>query len=200
MTKNTFPDAMVDIETLGTRVQNDHVILSAGIVAFDLEQQDTLEGINKDTARCAEWRLDINEQADRHIDGNTVVWWLGQEDAARKAITEGKPTPLAHFFDEFTEFIHHHRISRLWGNGPTFDNNALRHLLDSHARAFPLKFYCDRDLRTLTDLYERVTGHRGRPQLIDSDTDGKVTAHNALVDAMIQTVQAQHMWRRIRGG
>lgn len=190
----SYPDAMVDIETLGTRVQNDHVVLSVGIVAFDLEQQDTLDGIQQDALRSCEWRLDVGEQPERHIDGGTVLWWLGQSDAARASVTEGFTTPLADFFAEFEAFIHSFKIGRLWGNGPSFDNNALRHLWSNHAREFPLKFYCDRDLRTVQDMYERATGAKGRPTI-----EG-LTAHNAIDDAIKQVLQAQFMERRIRGG
>lgn len=195
-----YPDAMVDIETLGTRVQNDHVILSVGLVAFDLEIQDTLDGIQQDVLRSVEWRLNVGEQGDRHIDGGTVLWWLGQSDAARESVIEGRTTPLTNFFNEFERFIHHFGISRLWGNGPSFDNNALRHLWSSRGRPFPLKFWCDRDLRTVQDMYERATGAKGRPKIEDSETDTEIVSHSAIDDAMKQVLQAQFMGRRIRGG
>ncbi len=198
----SYPDAMVDIETLGNRPSSDFVILSVGIVAFDLEQQDTLDSIRLNEGRTAEWRLDIAKQRERHIDADTVLWWLRQDDAARQSITEGSTVTMGDFFAEFEAFIHSHKISRLWGNGPSFDNAALRHLFDSHAREFPLKFWCDRDLRTVQDVYERATGAKGRPK-VEKDVGGVVdqpVAHSAMDDAIVQVLQAQFMERRIRGG
>lgn len=190
----SYPDAMVDIETLGNRPSSDFVILSVGIVAFDLEAQDTLDTIHADVSRCAEWHLDAGEQRERHIDCDTVLWWLKQNEDAREAVIKARTIDMSSFLEQFTSFVHHHKIGRLWGNGPSFDNAALRHLFDSHAREFPLKFWCDRDLRTVQELYGRATGAKGRPEI-----EG-LTAHSAIDDATKQVLQAQFMERRIRGG
>lgn len=190
----SYPDAMVDIETLGTRPSNDFIILSVGIVAFDLEAQDTLDTIQAYPMRTQQWHLGIGEQRERHIDPNTVLWWMNQNDDAREAVTKARTIDMTSFFKQFTEFIHYFKIGRLWGNGPSFDNAALRHLFDSHAREFPLKFWCDRDLRTIQELYERTTGAKSRPEI-----EG-LTAHSAIDDAVKQVLQAQFMEHRVRGG
>lgn len=190
----SYEYAMVDIETLGNNPRSDFVILSVGAVVFNLdEEDDDIESIT-DPDRCFRARLVPDEQIrlGRRIEAGTTMWWLGQSEAARTSVTNGPGLKLADFLTQFHEFMARHKVNGLWGNGSSFDNAALRTLWDDVDRTFPLRFWRDLDMRTLTEFYWRLTGEK-RPQIEGFE------AHTALGDAQRQVLQCQAMWQAING-
>lgn len=189
----SYDYAMLDIETLGNNPRSDFVILSVGAVVFNLNDKDDYESIHN-PARCFRARLDPEEQTrlGRRIEAGTTMWWLNQSDAARQSVTIGLTTKLTTFMTQFRQFISHHRVNGLWGNGASFDNSALRTLWEDAGDIFPLRFYRDLDMRTLTEFYWRCVGGK-KPQIEGFE------AHTALSDAQRQVLQCQAMWRVIDG-
>lgn len=187
----SYEYAMVDIETLGNNPRSDFVILSVGAVVFNLDDEDDYNSIHHPT-RCFLARLNVEEQTrlGRRIEADTTMWWLEQSDAARQGVTEGLRLPVEDFVTKFHQFIAQHKVNGLWGNGSSFDNAALRTLWEDADRTFPLRFYRDLDMRTLTEFYWRKTGQK-RPQIDDFE------AHTALGDAQRQVLQCQWMWQAL---
>ncbi len=137
-------DAMLDIETFG--VDSNSVVVSISAVVFDRES-----GENGATFEIG---VDIKEQLDNGavIDGDTIMWWLGQNDDARNQLTRMKKRSVGTALKKFTKFCAEHDVKCLWGNGATFDNVIVRNLYKRHGYEFPTPFWSDRDVRTAVDL------------------------------------------------
>lgn len=160
---------MVDLETMGTRP--DAPIISIGAVAFDnLSVLDTFYvNVNLSSA--------VNSGA--KIDGQTVMWWLRQDDIARSAFEEGQD--VAHsMVGALTEFsanwMAKYEVQGIWGNGATFDNVILRESYHRAAVPFPFPFWLDRCYRTVKSMYPSIKMERSG------------THHNALDDARSQAL------------
>ena len=165
---------MVDVETLGT--QPDAVILSIGAVAFDHNKiVNNHFYMDVDPNSCVEYGLTI--------DANTVKWWLGQSDEARKAITEAKNpetlyTVLLRLSDYMLEFTHSPKDVIVWGNGATFDNVILASAYSNVGLPKPWGYRGDRCYRTVKASFPDIPFVRTG------------CAHHALDDARSQ---AQHL-------
>lgn len=176
MSKHT--DVMVDLETLSTHT--DAFVLTIGAVAF--------------TPRLPEEQyfyttLDISmPQGGGHIDPQTVAWWMGQSDQARKTITN-PPTrlPPRTALSEFDAFIANTTVGaakvKVWGNGAAFDNVILRALYARLGATAPWAWWNDRCYRTMKNL----------AALREPERQG--TYHHALDDAIHQTRHLQRIFR-----
>lgn len=183
-------DAMLDLETLG--VKPGSVILSIGAVLFDphgaVEPRvyDLGGGpvVNPIHATFHAF-LNAQEQTDRRdfggglVDGDTVMWWIGQSDAARTAMLEGQKNtqPVLGVLVDFAQWLCKGRVENIWCHGATFDAPLLQALYESYRLPVPWKFRCVRDTRTVFDLAGRPIGSFGTP-------DG--VSHDALSDAIWQ--------------
>lgn len=186
-----YPDLMVDLETLGT--DTDSCVLSIGAVRFRLGILDDTRTI-RDEQRSFYSRLDTESQAHRgrSQDPATMDWWANQSDAAR-AVFEEDAEPVGSALDRFLEFCT--GVKRVWGNGNMFDNAIVRSLCRDYERPYPVEYWKDLDVRTITYLWNLVTnwGSNGkRPNIIVGEE------HNALDDARRQVIQVQQMYKDIR--
>lgn len=80
MSEHTFPEVMLDLETMGNGP--DAAIVAIGAVAFSLERAEISPSVF--------YRLVTLESAVRQggsIEPSTVIWWLQQSDEAREEIT-----------------------------------------------------------------------------------------------------------------
>lgn len=160
-------DCMIDLETLGTNP--DAPIISIGAVFFDIEKK-----ILGPTFYMA---LDVNEQIKRGrmVTGDTIKWWLGQSDAAKKVFHEqAKLAPQV-----LQTLSQWYKINNgkafVWGNGSTFDISMLENIFQMYNLDCPWAYNKIMDVRT----FKRFVGK-----------DAKIvipgTAHNALDDAIGQ--------------
>jgi inhibitor of KinA sporulation pathway (predicted exonuclease) len=158
---------MIDLETMGTRPNSP--IVALGAVAFDGEgvQSSFYEAI--DLARA------VRDGA--VMDPETVIWWLGQSDEARQAITRRGVEPRA-ALNRFSAWMGQFDIDGVWGNGASFDNVILSETYARLDMKAPWKFWTDRCYRTVKNMYPSV-------ELARSGTH-----HNALDDARSQ---AEHL-------
>ncbi len=143
-------DCMIDLETMGTGPQA--AIVAIGAVLFDPCAPG--EGLG------AEFVVNI-DLADHmahggHVDGPTVMWWLGRNADARAELTERRQHSIFTALAMLTEFLRLHGVQRLWGNGADFDlvvlGSAYRH---AHMPQ-PWRYYDQRCYRTLRTLHEGV--------------------------------------------
>jgi hypothetical protein len=191
--------ASLDIETLGTRV--DSVILSVGLCIFNLDN---------DEVRRYQWFLDLDVQmeAGRYIDPNTVLWWMGREEAARQDILrnlqEGanlgmlvRPAQLR------ADIMNAIQDAEVWTNGPSFDTSFLRHFFGVNFRPDYQdqnsdgiwSHRNDRDFRTLKMIgqflgigQEKTVIHEGK----------QLVGHNASDDALMQAIYIRQVLRALR--
>lgn len=188
----TYPDVMVDLETLST--ETDAVVLSIGAVRFRLDTRDDVESI-MDPDRSFYARLDISDQENegRDIDPDTLEWWESQSAEAR-AVFDEAPESTVRALKRFVKFCS--GCTAIWGNGNMFDNAIVRSLCQDFNVEYPVEYWKDLDVRTLTKLWNKIKNvgsNKKRPQ-IDLGT-----AHNALDDARTQVLQCQIMFDELRG-
>jgi len=174
-------NVMIDLETLGT--SPDAPILSIGAVYFG---PDTGELGNK-----LHLKLDFVEACKgRHIDPETVKWWMSQSDDARAALlqssTEGKHSALYHL----DRFLAKMGGVKVWGNGATFDISMLENLYRQLGMETPWKFYNVRDVRTVVAMAEGIIDR--------SDFPFEGVKHDALADAIHQAKYVSAMWQMLR--
>jgi hypothetical protein len=168
---------MLDLESLGTAPGS--AIVAIGAVRFDAE------GITEEFYQ----RVDLESciRAGLTMDASTVLWWMGQSDAARHEITL-PGVHLAQALLDFRLFLDNTRNPELrpasmengkievWGNGASFDNALLAAAYRAIGDAQPWSFTKDRCYRTM-----KAT----RP---DIQIARAGVLHNALDDARSQAL------------
>ena len=110
-----WTDLMVDLETMG--LPPDGAIVSIGACFFDLEKCEIGPGFSR-TINLATAVRDGGT-----LNPGTVMWWLGQGEAARNSI-RFSGEPIRSVLQEFSDFIAQHsthREVRPWGNSISFD-------------------------------------------------------------------------------
>lgn len=185
---------MIDFETLG--LSENAVLLSLGAVVFD-----PATGTLGDQFHS---HIDPRLQHGREIDPSTVLWWLKQDDAARSKITdalkftdmiesgevdalegeaveevfENAAHPIHHVARAFVNWVEHMEGPvEVWSNGAV-DHAWLESMMKYSGLKNPIKFWNQRDYRTLKALYPDVT----------AEFSG--VKHNALDDAIHQAKHA----------
>lgn len=184
--------AMIDLETLGTSAGAR--ILSIGACRFDPDRGTV----------GAYLSLPINDHLGI-IDPDTVKWWLGQSEEARKAAVEGMDaakdplgSPLSvieaiiqwagKYTDE--EGVDYPEVEFLWSNGPSFDEALLLDFFNRYGQKarWPFKYYGSRDFRTVVDLADF-----GRPDYTKPEVP-----HMALADAVAQADTVMRALAKVR--
>lgn len=166
---------MLDIETLDTSPSA--VILSIGAVKFDPTTESPLgdkfyEVIN----------VQSNLDAGRTISGDTLSWWMKQDDDAR-AVFNAPRISLEEALTKFMEYFDHPDY-QVWGNGADFDNVIVQNALNARGWKTPWKYFNNRCYRTLKNM-------PGTPKM--AAFAGK---HNALVDACAQALHLQTFYSK----
>lgn len=161
-------DLMLDVECMGMGA--DGALVSIGAVFFD-EHQGQLG---------AEFHRAINlataVQRGGTLDPSTIMWWLGQDDAARNSVRfNGEHIDYA--LKEFHDFVLKHRTDRMvrvWGCSPTFDCEKVRSALGRSEVDVPWLYFNERCYRTIRERNRSVA---------QAEREG---LHNALEDAKYQ--------------
>lgn len=190
---------MLDFETLG--LSENAVLLSVGAVVFD--------PATGELGGQFYGNIDPRLQPGREISADTVLWWLAQDDAARVKLTDAikytdqiesgevdamEPEQVEVVFEGAAHPIHH--VARafinwiesiedevvVWSNGAV-DHAWLESMMKYSGLKNPIKFWNQRDYRTLKNLYPDVT----------AEFSG--VKHNALDDAIHQAKHAMAILR-----
>lgn len=157
-----YGDIMIDIETLGTRM--DSVILEIAAVEFNRHTGEIGEIFDK--------KIDIASQVNsynRKIDARTLKWWLEQSNEAKKNIFGCDDIlRLCEALYDFKSFYNRcdnslysdddQRTVTLWGNGSIFDLGILQHAFETVTKdeKIPWKFWAVNDVRTVVALNPSV--------------------------------------------
>lgn len=174
-------DLMIDLETLGTRVNSP--IVAVGACFFDIKTGEI--GKTFDAA------IDLTE-ALRYgrADGDTIKWWLTQNDAARQKVARGRSNPLK-VYPAFVEFVNAGGSGvRPWGNGACFDISMIEYTIARVTeKTAPWDFWNIRDCRTIK--------HLGTDLKLSAPPPLEGVAHTALDDAIHQAKWVSHYWRQM---
>ena len=172
-----FFDLMIDVECADKKRTG--ALMAIGAVFFDL-QTCTLGPTFGRTIN-----LVSSVALGGTMDAATMLWWMRQGDAARKAVAYGGD-PLDIVLNDLSTWIAQtcrHEDVRPWGNNDEFDIPKLEHGYGCINRPQPWYWSHVRDFRTVRNLYPAV----------EYDVQEKGTeAHNALADAEFQ---ARHLFR-----
>ena len=168
---------MLDLETMGT--EPGCAIVAIGAVKFDSANGVYPDGFYKNVS------LKSCMQKGLSVDGDTIMWWLKQDDAARKALidhTEPIRTALLYFSewankdpDPKAPVRSVDPYTKLWGCGPDFDNAILKAAFDKCSIHWPFHSSTYRDYRTYRDLLP--TG---------VEMPARTSLHSALADAVYE--------------
>ncbi len=205
-----YKNLMIDIETLDTDHSNQAVVVSVGMVKFNLLDEDTWETIESEPDRSGYWVLPIEPQfkRGRTIGASTLLWWInqiktGHPDAA------GIFSPLAQKWDletnEFHSDIEKGMYMKLlhmttfadenlygWGKPAHFDLPKMASLFDTFDVKFPIPWYmyrCMQGVKTVGTVLGTL-----KPKF---HTKGNVE-HHALWDATEQVLELQGWFHNMK--
>lgn len=181
---------MVDLETMSSGSYAP--IVSIGAVKFDPiagelppEGDGALFYANVDLRSSA--RLG-------KIDPDTVYWWLGQSESARRALVDPKPEPVDVVLKRFATWFK--PATFVWSHGATFDAVILSNFYRELGAWAPWKYPDVRDTRTLFAL--AYADPHSVPEL--AELPGDLAKHNALGDAVRQAKAVIGAYRLVRDG
>lgn len=196
----------LDLETLG--LEHGSMVVSVGAVVFDPERPELEPG--GDLGQFHEFLLlDDQKKAGLSIDPATVMWWMGQEDAARLDIVDGYhrntlPVHIAlSMLSEWMEQVSGEALEpgkpltvKVWGNGANFDPPMLREVYRRFGINCPWAWYNERCHRSVCKAYRELLwltaeGTGDEPQF-------QGTQHNALEDALHQARVLTYLYNRVR--
>lgn len=174
---------MLDLETMGKRAGA--VILSIGAVTFDE---------NGPTTNQFHGYLKIEPQMSlgAHIDPETVLWWMGQSDEARKGITVNQTRARGpyHVLDDFAVWYREAGGTEIWGNGSDFDLPLLGDMFTRFELPIPWNYNAGRCCRTIMAQCRVKMGAFGTVNAL---------AHDALADAIYQAGEVAGAMRYLNG-
>lgn len=174
-------DVMLDLETMGNGATA--AIVVVGAVAFDPKTGELGAEFSQ--------QVDLQSSIDAGLtlDGDTVMWWLGQSDEARAGVRGNDLTDSIHYvLDDFGAFaaqVYHREGLRVWGCGAGFDNAILANAYRACGLKAPWEFWNDRCYRTVKAMRPDIKMRRVGMH------------HNALDDAKSQ---ARHLAAIYAGG
>lgn len=164
-----YSDLSLDIESMGTDPGS--AVVGIGACFFDVTTCEIDAGFYRavNLATCTARGLTM--------DAGTVMWWMGQSDAARNAIrfsTYSIEQALLDFNAWLAERCQPDDL-RPWLRGPSFDGSLLTAAYKACGLPLPWRFWNERCHRTLTAR---------NPSIEPPERVGE--AHNALDDAKHQ--------------
>lgn len=179
---------MVDIETLSTAVNA--AVLSIGAVEFDPLSGKILREFYHE--------LDLSEQTNRHIDVNTMQWWVKQclvntDNIEFLSKNNREKDAVAYVLHELGAFVNggveyvmtrvegYEKIA-LWACDPDFDIAILADLYKEHNLPVPWKFSEPKSVRTVRML----------TQLAGMEIPTQEANHNALDDCIRQAKEVSY--------
>ncbi|MDP4487284.1 3'-5' exonuclease [Pseudoalteromonas piscicida] len=179
---------MLDLETMGQG--SNAAIVAIGAVFFE----PTTGAIGASFYQ----QIDLEDAVKYgEMDASTVLWWLEQNEQARKEITNGEACKLSDTLYDFTDWIEQieeYKDRVVWGNGAGFDNVILGNTYRRMHGSQPWPFQNDRDVRTVVELGRTL---KGIDPKYDIPFEGN--KHNALDDAIHQAKYVSAIYKALAG-
>jgi hypothetical protein len=172
---SSFQHLMLDIETMGN--ESFSSILSIGAVEFDIETGKTGKEfyVNVDLQSCMDLGLIVN--------ASTIMWWMQQNEQARKDLVKKNALSIQKALLEFLEFCN--KDYEIWGNSARFDCGILQNAYNKAGIPIPWDFRKERCVRTLVSFAPEIK--------YNYNSIG--TAHNAIDDCKFQIGYCSEIWR-----
>jgi len=173
-----FNDIMIDIETMGNG--SNSAIVSIGAVKFDMTSGETGDTFYQkvDLQSCIDIGLTVK--------ASTIMWWLDQNEEARKELTKGEHVSITYALNLFSDYCNTKNL--IWGNSPRFDLGIMHDAYRAIKKEIPWNFRNERDVRTLV----------GFEPDIKQNYVYKGYAHNALDDCYNQIEYCNLTYKKIR--
>lgn len=173
-------DIMVDIETLGNKIDSTIIQLSA--VSFDIKTGSIYETFNE--------VADISKnESTISVTGSTLQWWANTNAQLFAELLTRGDLSSEEVLRKFHEWLHViNRDSRqlyLWGNGILFDNAMIRQQFEAIGLDYPIFYRNDRDVRTILELASIKLG-KSEKELREEIYDNELVAHDAFNDVANQ--------------
>lgn len=175
-------NVMLDLETMGTA--NNAAIVSIGACFFNIATGDI-----GDKFDCQVFLGNSSKYGE--IDGNTVLWWLKQDDEARKKLNSPDAISLIEALGQFSNFIGGRNVC-VWGNGASFDCVILRSAYNARSMDAPWPFYMERDVRTIVDLGRSILNFDPKADMLFSGV-----RHSAVDDAVHQSKYVSAIYQQL---
>ena len=177
-------DCMIDMETLS--VFPDSVILTVAAVKFN---PHNTAGITDKIYL----KVDIDEQIalGRDVDNGTLEWWGRQSpEVYNEALSESGRQSVADCLKQLTKFLV--GVNNIWCQGPVFDIVILENIFCQYSLHCPWQYWQILDSRTLF----KSLNFDPRNELRN---ESNLSHHNALDDAVIQSMAVQKCFKLLKG-
>ena len=173
-----FNHLMLDIETMGN--ESFSSIISIGALEFDIETGKTGKEfyVNIDLQSCIDLGLIIN--------ASTVMWWMQQNEQARKEFTNKDSLSIKRALLKFSQFCN--KNYQIWGNSARFDCGILQNVYNKAGIPIPWDFRKERCVRTLVSFNPKIK----------EKTVNTGTIHNALSDCYFQAKYCSLIWASLK--
>lgn len=193
---------MVDLETMGTTPSA--AIVSLGAVAFERGGTSVPRVSNFALRTAPGFYQNVNLQScidlGLEIDGDTVMWWLARDSAARGALKEPVPKPIdevmANFLSWAGQFVNG-RTGSIWSHGADFDIPIIKTIQVRLCRRYPER--ADKfkvPWAWWNGEHTRSIYNEAGVKLPRADT--RTGGHNAFEDAVLQAEHVQQAFRILR--
>jgi DNA polymerase III epsilon subunit-like protein len=168
---------MLDLETMGHESYS--AIVSIGAIKFNINTGDIGERFycNVNLQSCLDLGLIVN--------GRTIMWWLKQNEDARKHLSEQPQISITEALMQFKSFYNEEYY--IWGNSARFDCGILQNAYHKAKIELPWDFRKERCLRTLVTLNPNIK--------INHIPKG--VAHNAIDDCINQIQYCCEIWKTL---
>lgn len=177
---------MIDLETMGTSPRT--AVMSMAAMPFELG--GPVQGIELAKACSFYRRIDLRGQQ-RDLNADTLYWWLGRSDEARKDVVEGEKVSLVaaliDFRNWFNDLHAHGPFEGVWSHGASFDLALLADAYKQYHLENPIDYRHERCTRTVYALFGDY-----RKELSTG------THHNALDDAYVQILALRRALEEIK--
>jgi hypothetical protein len=176
----TYKHLMIDLETMG----NDSFssVISLGAIEFDIDTAETGKSFyaNISLQSCLDAGLIVN--------ASTIMWWMMQNEQARKDLVQTPSISIQEALIQFSAFCN--KDYEVWGNSARFDCGLLQNAYQKIGMDTPWDFRKERCVRTLVSF---------NPE-IKKNFPMSGTSHNALSDCIFQVGYCSAIWNSMKAG
>lgn len=172
-------DVMIDLETLGTRVESGVPVLSIGWCCWDANRPFPQITSAPQAAQI------FVKNPPGEIDARTVLWWAQKQQGALAVLLERGTRGLSLYeaLQQIRTMLDSLDKPRIWSHGSMFDIAILEYWMRELNVTVPWNYWQVMDTRTLYALCrEKLSGN----------------SHDAMQDAINQAALVHRCWARAR--
>jgi hypothetical protein len=174
---------MLDLETMSTRYNA--AVASIGACIFEPAALESYTDFTPD--RLFYVKLDLSKQRGRDFDGDTIYWWMAQEQEARDTLR----MHIVHPHEALRQFAEWYRTKEggvTWSLGANFDHVILQDLYNWIGMKNPINYRDQLCMRTVVKMTAE------QPPAIP-----EIVGHRAIDDAILQAIWLQRALAATKG-